>query len=236
MVTTDLPSQAEVSWPGAVRIIRSLYPPIDLFEDIADPADWPLLIAAEQKTNPRLSVSIGNLDLVPPERRVSGPGASYLMAPFVHASTDRPTRFSDGTYGLLYAGDRFEVALMETIYHHERAMAASGEEPGWTSQFREITLKVQAAAYDLRGDDRWAACLDPDSYAASQALGRRIRAEQGEAIVYPSQRYIGGDAIALFYPDLARRPTQGRHLDYYWDGARVAYVRDVSADQVYEIA
>lgn len=67
-------------------------------------------------------------------------------------------------------------------------------------------------------------------------MGRGVRAKQGEAIVYPSQRYLGGEAIALFWPDLARRPTQGRHLDYCWDGARVAYVRDVSADQVYEIA
>ena len=68
---------AEVSWRDAVRIIRSIHPPIDLFEDIADPADWPLLISAEQKTNPRLMESIGNLDLVPAGRRVAGPGASY---------------------------------------------------------------------------------------------------------------------------------------------------------------
>ncbi len=61
-----------IQWHGAVRIIRSIFPPIDLFEDIADPADWPLLIAAEQKTNPRLMETIGNLDLVPPDRRVSG--------------------------------------------------------------------------------------------------------------------------------------------------------------------
>ena len=37
---------AQVEWKGAVRIIRSAFPPIDLFEDIADPADWPLLISA----------------------------------------------------------------------------------------------------------------------------------------------------------------------------------------------
>jgi len=43
---------SHVVWQGAVRIIRSIYPPIDLFEDIADPADWPLLISAEQKSNP----------------------------------------------------------------------------------------------------------------------------------------------------------------------------------------
>lgn len=232
----DLPTQTDVQWPNAVRIIRSIHPPIDLFEDIADPADWPLLIAAEQKTNPRLSASIGNLDLVPPRRRVSGQGASYLMAPFTHASPDRPSRFSDGTFGLLYAGDRFEVALMETVHHHERMMAASGEEPGWTTQFREIVIEVEARAYDLRGDARWSPYLDPNSYVESQAIGARIRTAQGEAIVYPSQRYSDGDAIALLYPDLARRPTQGRHLGYYWNGDRVAYVRDVGSGRVYEVA
>ena len=34
---------SEVRWSEARRIIRSVHPPIDLFEDIADPADWPLL-------------------------------------------------------------------------------------------------------------------------------------------------------------------------------------------------
>src|SRR3546814_9436890 len=100
-----------VTWQGARRIIRSVHPPIDLFEDIADPADWPLLVSAEQKTNPRLMETLGNIDLVPPDRRVGGPGASYLMAPFTHVSTDRPSRFTKGDYGVLYAGNLFETAL-----------------------------------------------------------------------------------------------------------------------------
>lgn len=87
--------------------MSNCYPPIDLFEDIADPEDWPLPIAAEMKTNPRLTESIGNLDQVPAGRRVSGPGASYLMAPFTHASPDRPSRFSDGRFGVLYIGRLF---------------------------------------------------------------------------------------------------------------------------------
>ena len=108
---------AEVRWQGATRIIRSVAPPIDLFEDVADPADWPLIISAEQKTNPRLMETIGNLSLVPEARRVAGPGASYLMAPFTQVSTDRPSRFSAGEFGVLYAGDSFEVALFETALH-----------------------------------------------------------------------------------------------------------------------
>ena len=94
---------ASVEWNGARRIVRSLFPPIDLFEDIADPEDWPLLIAAEAKTNPRLMEALGALDLVPPARRVAGPGSTFLMAPFTHVSRDRPSRFTRGDYGVLYS-------------------------------------------------------------------------------------------------------------------------------------
>jgi hypothetical protein len=228
-------SGSRVVWRGAVRIIRSVFPPIDLFEDIADPADWPLLISAEQKTNPRLMETIGNLDLVPEGRRVAGPGASYLMAPFTHVSPDRPSRFSNGAYGVLYAGDRFEVALFETIHHHQRFMARTKEPAGWTSQFRELVLDVDASLHDLRSDAVYAAALDPDDYAASQALGASLRAGGSDGVVYPSVRYTSGECVGLFYPDLAANPVQGRHLDYHWDGARVDLYRDAGAAKVFRI-
>ncbi|MFM2277926.1 MAG: hypothetical protein RLZZ444_157 [Pseudomonadota bacterium] len=229
----DFPT-ASVEWPSAVRIIRSLYPPIDLFEDIADPADWALLLSAEQKTNPRLMETIGNLDLVAPEHRVGGAGASYLMAPFTHVSTDRPSRFSDGTYGVLYVGDRFEVALMETIHHHERFMRATEEKPGWTSQFREILLSVTADLVDLRHVEA-PDLLDRDDYGAAQGFARALRLQQAEGIAYPSQRYEGGDCAALFRPNLASAPRQGRHLDYHWNGQKVDFIRDAGSGAVYRI-
>jgi hypothetical protein len=218
---------SEVQWDGARRIIRSVHPPIDLFEDIADPEDWPLLIAAEMKTNPRLAESIGNLDLVPPGRRVSGPGASYLMAPFTHASPDRPSRFSDGRFGVLYIGRSFETALAETIHHHERFMAATAQAPGWVSQFRELVLDVEARLHDLRGGGQeFSRLLDPEDYTAAQALASSLRAAGSEGIAYPSVRDRGGECIGLFYPDLAGNVRQGRHLDYHWDGRRVDLVRE----------
>jgi RES domain len=234
IAVTDIPL-AGIAWRGAVRIIRSVFPPIDLFEDIADPADWPLLISAEQKTNPRLMETIGNLDLVPEGRRVAGPGASYLMAPFTHVSPDRPSRFSNGTYGVLYAGDRFEVALFETIHHHQRFMARTGEPAGWTSQFRELALDVDASLHDLRGNAAYAATLDPDDYTPSQALGASLRAAGSDGVVYPSVRCASGECVGLFYPDLAANPVQGRHLDYHWDGARVDLYRDAGAAKVFRI-
>lgn len=227
---------AHIAWPGAVRIIRSAFPPIDLFEDIADPADWPLLLLAEMKTNPRLMETIGNLDLVPPARRVSGPGASWLMAPFTHVSRDRPSRFSDGSYGVLYAGESFETALFETIHHHGRFMARTREEPGWTSQFRELVLAIDAALHDLRGERAGeSALLAPDDYAQAQALGARLRAARSDGVVYPSVRRPGGECAGLFWPDLASKPVQGRHLDYHWNGERVDFYREAGTGRVFRI-
>jgi hypothetical protein len=236
MVAIEGIARAHVEWAGSVRIIRSLYPPIDLFEDIADPADWPLLLSAEQKTNPRLMENVGALTLVPPERRVGGPGASWLMAPFTHVSADRPSRFTDGRYGVLYAGNRFEVALFETIHHHERFMARTGEAPGWTSQFREILLDVSAELHDLRAPDpALAGALDPADHRPAQALGAALRSAGADGVVYPSLRCPGGECAGLFYPDLAHNPRQGRHLDYHWDGERVDLYRDAASGEVFRL-
>jgi hypothetical protein len=228
--------RSKIEWRGACRIIRSIYPPIDLFEDIADPADWALLISAEQKTNPRLMETIGNLALVPAARRMGGPGASYLMAPFTHVSIDRPSRFSDGTFGVLYAGDRFEVALLETVHHHGRFMARTSETPGWTSQFREIVLDVAGRLHDLRGREPvHSRTLEKDDYSDGQSLGAALRAAGSDGVAYPSLRCDGGECVGLFYPDLASNPVQGRHLDYHWDGHRVDLYRVAGTGQVFRI-
>ena len=235
MVTTpgDLPV-TRIDWPEAVRIIRSVHPPIDLFEDIADPEDWPLLISAEQKTNPRLMDTIGNLDLIPSERRAGGPGASFLMAPFTHTSPDRQSRFTDGRLGVLYIADDFETAVAETIHHHAAFMAATHQPPGWTSQFRELVIEVEAHLHDIRGLDGNQDLLDPDDYRAAQSFAAALRARGGEGIAYPSVRG-DGDCVALFFPDLARNPVQGRHLDYHWNGDRVDLIRDAVSGEVFRV-
>lgn len=253
MVTGPVAPTARVTWPACYRFTDSRFPPIDLFEDIADPADWALLAAAEAKTNPRLAETIGALDLVPPARRVSGPGASYVMAPFVHASPDRPGRFHDGTFGAYYAADTYETALFETVYHKENFCRATAEAPGWIAEMRELIGSIDAVLTDLRGVDgggpgddnhddrdiRVAPLLDPDDYAAAHAFARDIRqtgGAGGDGIVYPSVRHDGGACFAAFWPDVMNVPVQGRHVAYHWDGARIDRVRDVAGEgRIFEI-
>lgn len=218
-----------VIWPRSARIIRSIYPPIDLFEDIADPADWEALASAEAKFNPRIRDSIGDLAKVPLARRITGPGASWVMAPFVHCSPLRPGRFTDGTFGLYYAGDTTEVAIAETIHHHTKTMLATDEAPGWTSQFRELIGSVDADMVDVTG---MADLLDPDHYGPSQVFGAQRRAAGSNGITWPSVRFSGGNCIAAFWPDVVPIPTQGAHFAYHWNGSAVDYVKKLDTGQI----
>lgn len=229
------PETVRVKWPKTHRIIRSRFPPIDLFEDIADPADWDAILSAESKTNPRVAESVGMLDLVPEDRRVSGAGASWAMAPFTHTSTDRPSRFTDGSYGIYYAGDRIEVALFETIYHHSVFMAATSEDPGWDSDFRELVGTLDAELHDIADSALFPEHYHPDSYAAPQALARDLRESGSNGVHYQSVRYPDGRAVALFWPDVAGIPAQGQHFSYYWDGTQVTLVKDLGTGDVFSV-
>ena len=224
----------QVSWPKYYRLVNSAYPPIDLFEDIAAPADWELLAAAESRSNPRLAETIGNLDLVPVERRVNGPGASYLMAPFTHASPDRPGRFHDGSFGAFYAGDSFETALFETVHHTTQFYAATQEAPGWIAQMRELTGRVDAELTDIT-QARFSALLAPEDYSASQAFARLLREKGGNGILYPSVRNHGSRCIATFYPDVVHPPLQSRHFGYHWNGQAIDMIKDLSSGDVFEL-
>jgi len=215
--TEGLPD-IHVSWDRAFRLIRSIHPPIDLFEDIADPCDWEALASVESKTNPRLVESMGRIDLVPVERRVSGPGASYAMAPFVHCSPDRPGRFTDGRYGVYSAGDSEEVALREVAFHHARLMRATAEKAGWHSQFRMLAGGIDRVFVDLR--DR-ADCHDPDDWSTPQALAAQLRRQGADGVHYRSVRCPGGLCIGAFWPDAVGLPVQGDHFELHWDGAQV---------------
>ncbi|BBU59481.1 hypothetical protein KU6B_57460 (plasmid) [Mameliella alba] len=226
--------EIRVTWDRYYRLINSAHPPIDLFEDIADPADWLLLGSGESKTNPRLAQTIGNLDLVPKERRVGGPGASYLMAPFVHVTPDHQGRFHDGTFGAFYGADGFETALFETVHHTQLFCAATEEAPGWIADKRELIGRLDAVLTDVRTgfDD----LLDLFDYGRSQTFARERRADGANGILYPSVRNPGGICFAAFHPDVVSAPVQGRHITYHWDGAKIDMFKNLSDGSVYEIS
>lgn len=205
-------------WTQSYRIIRTIYPPVDLFEDIAPPADWDLLVSAEAKLNPRIRDAVGNLALVPAERRIAGPSASIAMGAFTHVSTDRPSRFCDGSCGVWYCGNQRDVALAETAHHFQTFMRATNEPPG-DADFRLLTCAVHGQVEPAPAD-----CLVADDWHPGQVFGRQMRAAGRDGILYRSVRYPAGQAAALFWPDCLTLPIrQTQQFRYRWDGQRMTH-------------
>ncbi|RAO76397.1 RES family NAD+ phosphorylase [Dyella jiangningensis] len=219
----DIPPLRRIRWNQAYRIVPSRFPPIGVFDRIAEPGDLDALFAIEALTNPRLRTELGQLNLVPKERRISGPGTTPVMAAFTHLNPEG-SRFSDGSWGVFYAGHSVATAVEETVYHRERFLAATAEPP-CDIEMRCYRTSIHARLHDLRGD--WTAEHDPDDYSAGVALARRLRSEGSDGLVYDSVRHKGGECVAVFYPDRIAPCVQAQHLMYRWDGTRIAQVLTV---------
>ncbi len=210
------------------RIIATRYPPIDFFERHVPPELQEALWALEARTNPRLKEQAGELRRVTPEDRVSGPGASVVMAAFTHIGY--PSRFSDGSYGVYYAGRRLETAIRETVHH--RALIARDAGLGadqfsmraWIAEFRKPLYDVRGAAFEALHD----ANPRPNDHPLAQQFGHRLRGKQAWGLVYNSVRHTGGQCIAVFRPPAVSLPTQGPHLMYVWDGQSITEVYERS--------
>ena len=212
-----------VAWTPCYRIIPSRFPPIPLFEDVADPDDLEAVYLIEAMTNDRLREEAGELSLVPPEDRVSGPGSSPIMAAFTHLNP-HGDRFTDGSYGVFYAGLTLETAIAETRYHRTRFLQAT-DEPAQELDMRVYAVDLDGALHDIRGlRDNHPALYHPESYAMAQAFARDLRADGSEGIVYQSVSHDGGECAAVFRPRLLSNCRQERHLCYVWDGAAIATI------------
>ena len=209
-------------WRPSYRLIPSRYPTVGLYDRIADPADLEVVFAIEALTNPRIRDEIGQLQLVPPEERVSGAGSTAIMAAFTHLNPEG-SRFSDGSYGVYYAAQALETAIAE-VSHHRAVFLSRTSEPAIDVDMRVILAHLDAPLHDLRALGKRAnALLDPDRYAAPQALGRQLRGAGSWGVQFPSVRHGGGFCVGVFRPKALRNAKSGAHIALHWDGQRITH-------------
>lgn len=214
------PRRIRVRWQKIHRIVAAKHPPINVFENIVAARQLDMAWYIEGLTNDRLRDESGAAPLVPESDRLRGPGASIVMAAFTHIG--RPSRFSDGSYGVYYAARTLETAVRETAYHRARFLAATREAPGEVDM-RAYVGRPLKPYLDVRGA-QYAKLHDPKDYAASQAFAKPLRDAGEWGLVYRSVRHPGGECIAAFRPQAVSIPVAGAALAYVWDGERIAKV------------
>jgi hypothetical protein len=217
-----------VRWQQACRIVPTRYPAVTLFDRVADAADFEALYALEALTNERARQELGQVERVPPDDRVFGPGSGPIMAAFTHVNL-LGSRFSDGEHGVFYAARERATAVAETRHHHGRFLAAT-QQPAMHLPMRLYHVAIDARLHDLRpAGGVPPAVYDPDDYAPAQALGRRLRAAGSAGVAYRSVRHERGQCVGLFRPRGASRCLHAAYLLYAWDGERFSDVYEKTA-------
>ena len=66
------------------RIIPGLFPPVRIFDRVADPRNQEAILELDAWVDPRLRDEVGDIRRVPAADRVSGPGPGVIMAAVTH--------------------------------------------------------------------------------------------------------------------------------------------------------
>jgi hypothetical protein len=204
------------------RLIASRYPPVGVFDELStDKDELAMAFLLESATNDRLAILSRRLPLLPDDEIVQGPGATMVMAAFLHAD-EQGGRFTDARLGAWYASLDVGTAIAETVYHSDRRLRLSRGAFPANIQMRQLVAGIDCDLVELRGQQKSRPELyAADDYAAARAFGVGLRwpAEGvgANGIVYDSVRRAGGTNVCVYRPSLIRLPVnQADHYEYRW--------------------
>lgn len=221
---TDLEPFGEKKIKGH-RLINAKFPPISLFDDVADQEDFEALYAVQVLTNPRLQTEVGNMAMLDLAELPYGiRGCPYAVASFTHVNPDG-SRFSDGSFGVMYIGESTKTSLAEVMYHQNEY---------WRNvdglRYDRLMFKELVCTFNVgEGLDATALAKDdpiyhPDDYSQSKLLGLDIWCSSSATLKYSSVRHAGGVCFALFTPKDITDIVQSKHYEMVWDGENIASV------------
>ena len=210
------------------RLIPSQFPPIGLFDTVATAADLVTVLELVGWTNDRLVAD--RLQRLPEDDWVYGvTNASIVMAAFLHVAPGG-MRFNGPDLGAWYAADDLRTAAAEVGHHLRREAVARGVAT-MVRTYRSYTATLLGDYLDIRTEQTLRPEIyDGTSYAASQALGERMRLSGVAGLLYDSLRRKSGVNVVAHRPRNVRDIVQAEHFEMTVSaGARRIDVRKLSS-------
>lgn len=203
------------------RLIPSRHLPRDesVLTAIAEDADHlQAIVELDAATSDRLLAEHGMLPGIGPEELVFAvPHAAVINAAFCHANP-LGTRFSGLDRGAWYAAFDLETSQADVGFHTSVQLAEIDRFEDSVT-YDDYLADFSAGFHDLRrARGAFRACLDPESYLASQALAERLLESGSLGVVYPSVRHERGTCVGCFRPALVMNVRRGRTYRITWDG------------------
>jgi hypothetical protein len=199
----------------------------DATRSLVDPEDEAELEALLRSTNPVERHRSGEIRIVSSEDDYVGGNREFVLWPFAHPA---PSRFSDGSFGVLYCAENRQTAIQEASHRLDR-IYSDGAAPKQDMRKQHLSLRLVADEYaDVRasvvpGIDR--RIYHSDDYSASQACGKKIR-QVLPGLTYDSVRHMNGVCTGAFVPRICSDVRLLELIDFAWDGTRFVETKTVS--------
>ena len=196
------------------------------FADVEDSVLAPLadsddalrdLFDLDNATNERLRAESGQAPGIGMDELVFGvPNFRIINAAFTYARPEG-SRFNDGERGAWYCAFDAATALAEITFHKTVEYHEIGRFDDSVS-YQAMLADFSAGFHDLRGQERFGACLDPASYVDSQQMAARLLDAGSLGLIFPSVRHPGGTNLACFRPALVGNVRKGDAYRLTWEG------------------
>jgi len=184
-----------------------------------DSKDLTSLLELEGATNERLLGEAGLLPGITVRELVFGLSYSHIVnAAFTHAKTFG-SRSNGPERGAWYAGFSLETAGIEVAFHKSEELREINWQDKETFLYADFLADFRGEFHDIREDFRFAKCLNPMSYAASQKLAEELLDKGSAGVIYPSVRHSGGTCIVCFRPALVNNVRKGGQVSVEFENA-----------------
>lgn len=203
------------------------YPLGALIDLVEKPEDFEELLALRAMTDPVALDAFHAISLVPAADRYVGRRAALVMRPFLIMGF---SRWSPGTYGVLYTADSLQVAIREASYHADRTLRATHATSATTVPRYGLTFRLDRSNHaDVRDPNIY----DPERYGAAQTLGASLRANGSDGVYYDSVRSPGGHCYGTFRPRAITNVSEDvQEIELVWDGSAITDYRMISTHPI----
>lgn len=215
-----LPQVSPLHQDDTHRLIPSAYEEETVLKRLAaDPDELSALFELEGATNERLLGEAGLLPEITVRELVFGVSYSRIVnAAFTHAHP-LGSRFNGPERGAWYAGFSLKTAGIEVAFHKSEELREINWQEKETFLYADFWADFRGEFHDLRGDPRFAKCLDQNSYRTSQRLAEALLDKGSAGIAYPSVRDSEGTCVVCFRPALVNNVRRGVQVSVEFEDA-----------------
>ena len=130
------------------------------------------------------------------------------------------SRFSDGTFGVFYAGLDPETCAAEVAYHQTLHLLQHGA-PGMRIHLVALRATVSGEFIDIRSGHP---ALHRSSHTVSRPFGARAWKAGADGIAYRSVRRPGGECLAVFQRERILACHPAGLVSFSWNGTELIRV------------